>query len=53
MTVEKGLPRGRGEHMDKHYAEADAPAEIVVEKILEETDHVIGARYEVKEEPDA
>ena len=52
MAVAKGPPLGRNESMTGHYAAADAPVAIVVEKILEESDRIIGARYKVKEESD-
>ena len=52
MEAARGPPRGRDEPMSEHYATATAPSALVVEKILEETDQIVGARYKVKEEPD-
>ena len=52
MTVARGPPLGRDEPMSEHYAAATAPAEVIVQKILEETDRIVGARFNVKEKPD-
>ena len=51
MEVVRGPLRGRDEPMPEHYAAATAPSALIVEKVLEETDRIIGARYKVKEEP--
>ena len=50
MEVAKGLPLGRDEPMPIHYAATTAPSAVVVEKILEESDRIVGARYKVEEE---
>ena len=52
MEVAKGPPLGRDEPLSEHYAAATAPSAFVVEKILEESDRIVGAPYKVKEEPD-
>ena len=52
MQVARGPPLGRDELMTDHYTAATVPAEVIIQKILEETDRVVGARYKVKEEPD-
>ena len=48
----RGPPRGSGEPMSEHYAAATAPSALIIQKIVEETDRIVGARYNVKEEPD-
>ena len=54
MQVAHGPPRGRDEPMADHYEVAAEPSRLIVEKIYEETDRVLGARcLRVKEEPDA
>ena len=49
MEVVKGPPLGRDEPMLKHYAAATAPSTVVVEKILEESDRIVGESFKVKE----
>ena len=52
MAVARGPPLGRDEPMSEHYAAATAPSAVVVKKILEEYDRIVGALYKVKEETD-
>ena len=52
MEVARGPPLGRDEPMAPHYAAATVPSALVVEKILEESDRIVGARFMVKKEQD-
>ena len=44
MKVARGPPLGRDELMTDHYDAATAPAEVIVQNFLEETDRIVGAR---------
>ena len=50
MEVANSTPLGRDEPMAPHYVAATAPSALVVEKILEESDRIVGARLMVKKE---
>ena len=52
MEVVRGPPLGRDELMDPHYEAATALSAMVVEKILEESDRIVGMRFMVKKEQD-
>ena len=50
MEVANGPPRGRQEDMAPHYQAADDPSVAIVNKILEESDRIVGERLQVKQE---
>ena len=52
MLAAHGPPGGRGEPMKEHYEAADEPSRLVVRKVCEETDRVLGALCKLKAEPD-
>ena len=45
-----GPPRGRQEDMAPHYQVVDDPFVAIVNKILEESDRIVGERLQVKQE---
>lgn len=52
MLAARGPPGGRSEPMKKHYEAADEHSLLVVKKVCEENDRVLGALYKMKAEPD-
>ena len=50
MEVANGPPRGRREDLAPHYQAADDPSVAIVNKILEESDRIVGERLLVKKE---
>ena len=50
MEVAGGPPRGRQEDMARHYRATEGPSAIIVNKILEESDRIVGERLQVKKE---
>ena len=53
MLAAHGPPGGRDEPMGEHYEVADAPSRLVVKKVCEENDRILGAICKVKAESDA
>ena len=52
MEAAKVPPLGRDESMTHHYSVATAPSALVVEKILQKSGRIVGARFMVKKERD-
>ena len=49
-AVASGPPRGRAEDMIPHYHVEDGPSVVVVNKVLEESDRLLGERLLIKKE---
>ena len=52
VNAAHGPPGIRDEMMEEHYKAATEPSCLVVTKVCEENDHILGALLKVKAEPD-
>ena len=51
MMTARGPPGGRDEPMEEHNEAATEPSRLVLKRVREENDRILGALVKVKDEP--